>query len=48
MNWPVVVSIPIYLSAAVYSLISGNLAFAGVWVCYAAANAFMVYAEFRG
>ena len=45
MNYAIILSIPLYLSAAIHSLVSGRPAFAGVWFCYAAANAFMVYAE---
>lgn len=48
MNYFVLASVPLYIGAGITSLVNGNYPMAAVWSCYAAANAFLLFAEFRG
>jgi hypothetical protein len=48
MNYFVLASIPLYLGASANSFINGNYAMAGAWFCWAAANGFLSYIEYRG
>jgi len=48
MNYFVLASVPLYIGAGITSLVNGNLPMAAVWACYASANAFLLYAEFKG
>jgi hypothetical protein len=47
MNWFVVASVPLYIGASITSLVNGNYAMSGAWFCWATANAFLVYAEYK-
>jgi hypothetical protein len=47
MNYFVLASIPLYLGAAVNSLINGHNMMAGAWACYALANAFLMFVEMK-
>lgn len=48
MNYFALTSVPLYVGAGITSWLHGNVGMAGMWMCYAAANAFLVYAEYRG
>ena len=45
LNWFVLASVPLYLGAGLYSLRHGNAMMAGAWLCWAAANTFLLFAE---
>ena len=47
MNYFVLASIPLYLGAAINSLMNGNRMMAGAWMCYATANAFLMFVELK-
>jgi hypothetical protein len=47
MNWFALASVPLYLGAGITAFLRGNWPMAGVWSCYAIANAFLVYSEVR-
>lgn len=47
MNYFAAASVPLYLGAGITSFLNGNLSMAGMWTCYAIANACLVYAETR-
>jgi len=45
INWFAATSVPLYLGAGITSYIHGNKFMAGMWTCYAIANAFLVLHE---